>query len=124
MEAIDWKRGDSFRVDELGMLVQDPNGTLTMIVNGVEMRASILNMTGWIVASQVRRKDNGELVADLDFAWTDQATGKYSLTKKDTTGWPLTMLVWDVQFTAPDGFVTSSETKYIRIKCDTTRTGE
>ena len=120
-DVIEWKRGDSFRVDELGMLKQDDSGTLTMVVNGAQVKASPLDMTGWTVASQVRRKDTGELVADLDFAWTDQATGKYSLSAKDTTEWPVAMLAWDVQFTDPDGFVTSSETQLIRIKQDQTR---
>lgn len=122
-DVIEWKRGDSFRVDELGMLVEDANGALTMEVNGAQIKASPLDMTGWGVASQIRRKDTDELVADLEFSWTDQATGKYSLQVKDTTGWPLGMLAWDVQFTDPDGFVTSSETKFIRITKDQTRTG-
>lgn len=124
MELIEWKRGDSFKVDELGMLVEDANGALTMMVNGVQMKASPLDMTGWGVASQVRRKDTGDLVADLEMTWTDQATGKYSLQAKDTTAWPVTTLAWDVQFTDPAGFVTSSETQYIRMKKDQTRTGE
>ena len=124
MEVIDHKRGDSFRVDELGMLVQDDAGTLTMIVNGVPMKARVLDMTGWAVASQLRNKQTGELVADLAHAWTDQATGKYSLTALDTTAWPVATLAWDVQFTDPDGFKTSSETRYIRIKADTTRAAE
>lgn len=124
MKMIDWKRGDSFRVDELGMLVEDANGTLTMEVNGEQVPASVLDMTDWEVKSQMRRKDTGELVADLEHAWTDRATGKYTLQVKDTTAWPLTTLAWDVQFTDPTGFVTSSETQYIRIKQDQTRAAE
>jgi hypothetical protein len=120
-DVVDWKRGDSFRVDELGMLIEDANGALTMEVNGAQVKASPLDMTGWTVASQMRRKDTDELVADLDFSWTDQATGKYSLQAKDTTKWPVTTLAWDVQFTDPSGFVTSSETKYFRIIKDQTR---
>jgi len=124
MEVIDHKRGDSFRVDELGTLIQDDAGPLTIIVNDKPMKARVLDMTGWTVASQLRNKQTGELVADLVHAWTDQATGKYSLTALDTKGWPVGMLTWDVQFTAPDGFISSSETRYIRIKADTTRAAE
>lgn len=124
MSLIDWKRGDSFRVDELGMLKEDPEGELTMDVGGKLVKASPLDMTGWEVRSQMRRKDTGALVADLVHVWTDRATGKYSLQALDTTGWPITTLAWDVQFTGPDGFVTSSETQYIRIKADQTRTDE
>lgn len=121
MNAIDWKRGDSFRVDELGMLTEDANGLLTMEVNGQPVKASPLNMAGWVVASQMRRKDTGELVVNLEHAWIDRAAGKYTLQAKDTTGWPVATLAWDVQFTDPSGFVTSSETQYIRIKQDQTR---
>lgn len=124
MSVIDWKRGDSFRVDELGMLTEDADGLLTMEVNGKPVKASVLDMTGWTVASQMRRKDDGTLVADLEFAWIDRLTGKYGLQVKDTTGWPLTTLAWDVQFTDPSGFVTSSETQFIRIKQDQTRAAE
>lgn len=124
MEVFEHKRGDSFRVDELGMLAEDADGALTMMVDGAEVRASLLDLTGWGVASQVRRKDTGELVADLEVSWKDRAAGTYSLLAKDTTAWPVTMLAWDVQFTDPDGFVTSSETKYIRIKKDQTRAAE
>lgn len=124
MEVFDHKRGDSFRVDELGMLVERADGPLTMIVDGKELRAAVLDLTGWGVASQLRRRDTGELVADLVVTWNDRTTGTYSLTALDTLAWPVTTLAWDVQFTAPDGFVTSSETKYIRIKKDQTRAAE
>jgi len=124
MEVFDHKRGDSFRVDELGMLVQDDAGALTMIVDGVEVRASLLDLTAWGIASQLRRKDTGELVADLEVIERDRTKGQYSLQAKETDAWPVTTLSWDVQFTSPDGFKTSSETKYIRIKKDQTRTAE
>jgi hypothetical protein len=124
MEVFDHKRGDSFRVDEIGMMVQDDVGALTMIVDGVEVRASLLDLTGWGIASQLRRKDTGELVADLDVIERDRSKGQYSLQAKNTTEWPVTTLSWDVQFTSPDGFVTSSETKYVRIKKDQTRAAE
>jgi hypothetical protein len=121
MSTIDWKRGDSFLVEELGMLKPDPDGTLKMIVNGEEVPASALDMTGWAVASQIRRKDSDELVCDLEFAWVNQVQGSYRLQAKDTSAWPLAMLSWDVQFTNPDGFISSSETMFIRCKKDQTR---
>lgn len=121
MGSINWKQGDSFIADEAGMMVADPDGTLTMIVNGAAVKAKLLDMTGWQVKSQVRRKDTDELVCELDFSWTNQVAGAYRLQAKDTTAWPLTQLAWDVQYTDPDGYVTSSETQYIRCTKDQTR---
>ena len=124
MEVFEHKRGDSFRVDEPGTLVQDDAGELTMNVNGVQMKGRLLDMTDWQVASQLRNKQTGELVVDLEVVWADRAKGAFALIAKDTTAWPLTTLSWDVQFTDPDGFVTSTDTKHIRIKQDTTRAAE
>jgi hypothetical protein len=104
-QVIEWKRGDSFVVDEPGMLAD----------------GQPLDMTGWTVESQIRRKDTGELVATMAQSWTTRGIGAFRLEVKDTTAWPLIVLAWDVQLTDPAGYVASTPTRYIRCKQDETR---
>lgn len=105
MTTIDWKRGDSFVVDESGMLA-----------DGVA-----LDMTGWTIASQIRTQRSDTLVANLAVTWLNQDIGAYHLECVDTTAWPIGKLLWDIQFTDPDGYVTSTETVTINCIKDQTR---
>jgi hypothetical protein len=118
---IEWKRGDSFVIDEPGMLVEDPNGTQSMTVDGVAVRASPIDMTGWTVKSHIRRKDTGALIAECVHTWTNRAYGAYRLAVMDTSAWPLRVLAWDIEFTDPNGFVGSTKTVYIQCIKDETR---
>lgn len=119
--VIEWKRGDSFVLVEPGTLVENASGTLTMNVNGASVPASYLDMAGWTVKSQIRNKATGELVSDMAFSWLDQSIGSYQIEVKDTSQWPLATLAQDIEFTDPIGYVSSSETIYIRCKIDQTR---
>lgn len=80
----------------------------------------IVDITGWTMISQVRRAD--KLVDTLDITLIDAATGKFALSKDkiDTALWPVYTLQCDVQFTRPEGTV-SSETFHIDVQRDVTR---
>lgn len=136
MNTIEWKRGDSFVVNESGVLVSDPTGGKTMTVRAtmrsgvlvedatgtltMSVPARLLDMTGWNVLSHIRRKDTSALVCALDLLWTNRVAGAFTLEAKDTTTWPVGLLLWDVQYTDPSGYVASTETMAIKCKADQT----
>jgi hypothetical protein len=107
---IEWKRGDSFAMTAAETLLQKA-GQLSQQ----------LNMKGWGIASQVRERATDELVCTLAMTWIDATIGSFVLEAKDTTMWPVGMLLLDVQYTNPQGYVSSSETISIRCKADQTR---
>ena len=101
-EAMDFKRGDTFTISAV------------VTTNGVPE-----NLTGWTIKSQLR-DGRGALVAELVTAIEDAVNGVYSLTFADTTGWPITELYGDVEYTF-GGTILSTETFTVNVVEDITR---
>lgn len=77
---------------------------------------------GWTMACQLRTQSGSGLVATLDCAWIDPVTTRaITISKIDTTGWPVGPLLYDIQFTrTSDGFVVSTSTLAVTIQKDQT----
>lgn len=75
----------------------------------------------WTPSAQIRTAQYFNLIADLEFAWLDPTTTRsFTLTKTDTTSWPVGMAALDVQFVRPDGFTRSTTTLQVNIIHDIT----
>ncbi len=75
----------------------------------------------WTPTSQIRTAQYYSLIDDLDFAWVDpDITREFTLTKIDTTTWPIGPALIDVQFVRVDGFTKSTDTIQISIIHDVT----
>lgn len=99
--VINFKRGDSF-------------------ILGAQATSGIDSLTGWTIRSQVRNGDT--LVAELDVDVTDEAACEYTLSfAGSTSAWPLRRLETDIEYTNPGGQVISTETYYINVLKDVTR---
>jgi hypothetical protein len=101
--SISVKRGDTFTLD---FALTESDGTTP------------LDMTGWTVRSQVRRRKT--LVADLVFTAIDAAAGTFRLACADTTDWPRGELQSDIEYTDLSGRVISTETYTIEVLEDVT----
>lgn len=76
---------------------------------------------GWTCTAQIRTAQYFNLIADLEFAWVDPGTTRaFTLTKTDTTSWPIGAAALDVQFVRPDGFTRSTTTLPVLIIHDIT----
>ena len=77
---------------------------------------------GWAMAAQVR-DSSGNLVHTLQATWDDPVVTRVILLTSfpaPTTEWPIDSLGFDVQFTRPDGTVTSTNTLTIICTKDQT----
>jgi len=99
--AVSLKRGDSFVFT---------NNYLT------DDTGSQIDLTGWLIRSHVRDSSN-ELIDTLDIVVSQF---EYSITKIDTSLWPIGNLFWDIEYTTPDGIVFSSDTIVIKVIQDVT----
>jgi hypothetical protein len=105
---IEFKPGDSFDLVNTSPLVMEgPSGPVT-------------DFTVWTAAAQVRLRDN--LVEDLAFDWLDAASGLFRVyAPGPTDDWPIPAVECDIQFTAPDETIVSTETFIIRTVKGVTR---
>lgn len=103
MLTINFKRGDTFRLD--GTYIED--------------RVAAALPTG--IKAQLRNA-SGTLVAELTVTRTDAPNGKYSLsTSVDTSSWtPGQLLYGDIEFTDSSGVVVSTETYLVNVIKDQT----
>jgi hypothetical protein len=107
-KTLSIKRGDTFDlVNTTPLSMEGPSGT-------------VIDFTGWTAAAQLRER--GELVADLTFSWLDATEGLFRLhSAESTSAWPLGELLCDIEFTAPDGTVVSTETFQVRVQAGVTQ---
>lgn len=82
---------------------------------------ALIDLTGWQLRSQARKKDDGALVCEFTCTLVNPITQVYRMEKQVTTDWPTEVLLADVQFTSPTGFVVSTPTFAIDVKEDQTR---
>jgi hypothetical protein len=102
MLTIDFKRGDTFRLQ--GAYTVD--GAAAALPTGIR--------------SQLRDR-TGALVCELTVARTDEAGGLYELSCADASEWqPGRMLYGDVQYTDASGNVMSTETYAVNVIKDET----
>lgn len=79
------------------------------------------HFAGWAMASHLRGPGGRTLVAVLDLSWIDAATTRHLLIRcADTSAWPVGRCAFDVQFTRPDGHITSTSTAAIFVVEDMT----
>ena len=100
---MDLKRGDTFQV-------------IGVYADANELPIDITNVQ---IRSQVRDKYL-KLLADCVIVKTDAINGIYSVTVLDTTAWPIGEVLTDVQYTLPDGRVSSTATIKINVVVDVT----
>ena len=72
------------------------------------------DMTGWTGQSELRTAD-GELVANLNFAWTDPTQRTFTLHVDDASGWALGIHNFDVLLTAPTAETVPTYTGQIHV---------
>ena len=82
--------------------------------------AAMLDLTGWTISSQVRTQ-TGDIVATLTVSNRNDPAGTFVLSAGATTTWPVGTLHTDIQYTRPDGFITSTQTLVIDCVADITR---
>lgn len=97
MKRTIFKRGDTFQLEL-----------------SVSNNAAPVNITGWVIASQVRTKSR--LISTLAVEYTDPALGIYRLRDNNTSDWPLGLLQCDIKYTTDDGQVAHSETFEIDVQ--------
>lgn len=104
--SIKHKRGDTFRKQ---VLEQNPDG-------------SAVDITGWIIASQLRTPE-GTLAATAVISVLDAEGGSYEIWVPATTtaAWEIGLLYWDIQRTDMGGDVTSSDTLMVKVQEDITQ---
>jgi hypothetical protein len=100
---MDLKRGDTFQV-------------IGVYADANELPIDITNVQ---IRSQVRDKYL-KLLADCVIVKTDAINCISSLTVLDTTAWPIGEVLTDVQYTLPDGRVSSTATIKINVVVDVT----
>jgi len=102
--AIEQKRGDS--LSYLGMIP-------ATYVDGY--------FSDWVLSAMIRSFPYYTLIDNLIVEWVDPTTAReFTVTKIDTTAWPVGTAVMDIQLTRPDGFVRSTDTVQIEIVHDVT----
>ena len=105
--AYQHKRGDTFEFS--GVIDVKHQGQI------------VPDLTGWTGKSQLR-KQSGELIADLVFAWIDAAQRICNLKHNGSTAdWPICVAQMDIEMTSPDGHIVSTQTTEINIAKDVTR---
>ena len=100
---IEHKRGDTYKI---AVVLTESDGTTP------------IDMTGWTVRSQVRRRKT--LISTLDVTYDDRVNGEFTLSLDDTTDWPVCELSSDIEYTDGNDDVKSSETYTISIIGDIT----
>lgn len=80
-----------------------------------------VDITSWVIKSQVRNPADGTLIADLTVTLKDQSTdrGGYTITG-DTTTWPLGTFYWDIAYNHA-GSVSYTDTISLTILPSVTR---
>ncbi len=101
---IDHKRGD------------DP---LVLDMQALNSDGSVFNITGYVLAAQAKT-NSGTLISTPSISLVNAANGEYTLTFANTTSWPITGLLVDVQYTSPSSQVESTRTFRIRVLSDIT----
>jgi hypothetical protein len=78
---------------------------------------SVMDFTGWSIASQLRTALTGALVQDLSAEFVDAATGLVllSASAQQSNVWPLELLVMDIRLQSPAGQVVLSNTETINV---------
>lgn len=80
------------------------NATFSLALQFKDSTGVAMNMTGYSVAAQIWSSDRASKFSDLQFAWTSQSTGQFTLTLAATqTGKLGADGVWDLLVTNPDG---------------------
>lgn len=77
-----------------------------------------VDLTNWVIESQVR--DGDTLIGELTIVPTSLPNGQFNLQSGSTSAWPVRNLFCDIQYTTPDGIVTSSETFIVSMVKDVT----
>lgn len=85
-----------------------------------------VDLTGYTLRAQLRRRSDGELAAEMTVTLADQTTdpGAFTLSvpKATTVLWtPGAVLEFDVEYTTPGGFTWSSGTGAFQVEKDVTR---
>lgn len=105
---ISFKRGDTFKFA----------GTVSAVVGGVPT----YDFSGWTVQAQLRAKPGGALIQQLDALWVNASTGAVTIEQSAASdAWPIGLAEMDLQFTAPSGDRTSTETVIFKIVDGVTR---
>lgn len=76
-----------------------------------------MDLTNWVITSQVRNKKTWELVAAVIFTLADQTVdpGKADFAADvPTENWPIGIYVWDVRFSHPAAS-TNTQTQEINL---------
>lgn len=105
--SFKFKRGDSF----------DLSGPVSVTSNG----AVVNDLTGWTARSQVRTFPKGDLLSELQVEWLQLSPPLIRLRAQSTEQWVPGRAQIDVQFTAPDGSVISTDTQVFEVVGDVTR---
>lgn len=106
LPSITVKRGDTLQMG-CTLVDQATDGTQTPV-----------DLTGWQIEAQVRDAQ-GQLVAELNIVERADVSGQYRITGS-ATDWPVARLLMDIQYTAPGGAVTSTDTVEVRVMKDVT----
>jgi len=77
-----------------------------------------LDITGWLIESQIRSGD--KLITVLELELVNPLTGIYKLKHVDTKLWPVGELQCDIQYTTNTGQIISTETFIIEVMKDIT----
>jgi hypothetical protein len=78
----------------------------------------LVNLAGWVISSQLRSV-SGSLIDTLEVEYTNAAAGQYTLSA-DTALWPVGDAKFDIQYTSPDGVISSTDDILVKIKPDQT----
>ena len=82
-----------------------------------------VDLTGASVASQVRNRPGGMLIATLDCAVTLPNTVLVTLAAADSAALPTAPAAWDMQVTWPSGDVTTVVAGPVNVTADVTMAG-
>ena len=105
--AYQHKRGDTFE--------------FSGVIDVKHQGQPVPDLTGWVGKSQLR-KQSGELIADLVFAWIDAAQRIFNIKHNGSTAdWAVCLAQMDIEMTSPDGHIVSTQTTEINIVKDVTR---
>lgn len=77
------------------------------------------DLTGWTILSQIRTADDANtLIADFECEWVDPVAQTFTHKCVDTKLWPEGLAQFDIQFTSPNGEVTSTDTALVTVARD------
>jgi hypothetical protein len=95
--------------------------TLIMNVTATSDTGSVADLTGWTVRAQLRQGNT--LVDTLVYTAVDLPNGRFTLKNgaAGTTGYPVSTLVCDIEYTDPSGVVASTETFGVQVLADVTQ---